>query len=324
MKDSQTIRIIDKEITRSLIDFPSLIISAEKAYVAQVNGDASPPQYINMSVGDNFVHYKAGYLKGSQYFTVKYSGGFWENGVTDDYGYVIVHSAQTGLPKIMFLDNGTITDYRTASAGAVASKYCSREDSTVVGMIGAGTQARLQIEALLYVRPRISKVQVWSRNETSVTSYLKVMQEKFPHITFIAKNTPEEAISGVDIVITVTPSREPIVKPEWIMHGMHITAVGACAPYMQEHDPKVIAKSSRIFADSIEKCLTDGELHHAINTKYITKDQITGEIGSVISGKLKGRLTDNDITFVDLVGLGIQDATAAETLLKKLEKKDNS
>jgi len=318
----QPIRIVDRATTLQLMDFPGLISSAERAFVAQSNGQASPPQYINMPVGDqHFAHWKAGYIRGGQVFSVKYSGGFWANpdkGLPVDFGYVIVHDAETGRPEVMFLDQGAITDYRTAAAGAVASKYLSRENSKTVGVIGTGMQAFMQVEALLHVRPAIKQVKVWGRNRDHVQIYIDRVKNKLPKMAVTAAEHPSQAIADSDIVITATASRQPIVMPEWIVPGMHITAVGACTPYMQEHDPRVLAKVNRIFADSIEKCLQDGELHHAVDDNVISQDQITGELGSVISGNLPGRTSETDITFVDLVGLGVQDTTAAEMLMNKL------
>lgn len=318
----QQLRIVDRNNTLALLDFPSLITSAERAFVAHTQGNASPPQYINMPVGkQHFAHFKAGHIEKDPHFAVKYSGGFWGNtakGLPVDYGFVMVFDAQTGKPEVMFLDQGAITDYRTAAAGAVAAKYLSRENSTVASVIGTGTQARLQIEALLHVRPSITRVQIWGRSSKHVDAYLKEMHEKFPSLTITAHDTPSQAMQEADILVTVTASHEPIVRPEWITPGMHITAVGACTPSMQEHDPLVLAKATRIFADSIEKCIADGELHHAIESKTITRERITGELGAVITGSVQGRVHDDDITFVDLVGLGVQDAAAAETLMSKL------
>jgi ornithine cyclodeaminase/alanine dehydrogenase-like protein (mu-crystallin family) len=319
MSDDQ-LTIIDSKTTRALMDFPGLIESAERAFVAQAQGKASAPAYINMPIGENFAHYKAGYIAGSAYFAVKYSGGFWGNEKLQlpvDYGYVVVHSAKTGKPEVMFWDGGAITDYRTAAAGAVASKYASRENSTIVGVIGTGIQARLQVEALMYVRPKLTTVKIWGRNAEHVAAYISEMSKKFPKLKYVACDKPENAVTGVDIVITVTPSREPIVKANWIDKGTHITAIGACAPYMQEHEPQVLAVADKIYVDSIEKCSHDGELHHALDEKVISPEKITGELGNLISHTIPGRQSNEEITFVDLVGLGIQDATAAEYLLKK-------
>ncbi len=313
--------ILDKETTLSLMDFPGLIQSAEDAFVAQSTGTAAPPEYINMPIGENFAHYKAGYALGSEIFVVKYSGGFWgnaRNGLPVDYGYVIVHDAETGKPIMMFLDEGTITDYRTAAAGAVASKYASNPKSSTVGIIGTGIQAHLQLEALMHVRPTIQTVKIWGRDPEKVTAYISDMTKKIPSLTFISCDNPECACSHVDILLTAIPSREPIITSEWIMPGTHITAVGACAPYMQEHDPKTLARATYLYVDSIKKASIDGETHHALDTQTITSASITGELGDLILAKIPGRQSETDITFVDLVGLGIQDATAAQYLLSKV------
>lgn len=313
-------KILNSEETLKLIDFPGLIDSAELAFISQSSGKASPPQYINMAVGKDFAHFKAGYRVDSDYFVIKYSGGFWTYNKPEDdvnLGYLIVHNAKTGEPILMFQDKGIITDYRTAAAGAFTSKLLSRENSKIVGIIGTGIQAHLQVEALSHVR-NIESVKVWGRNSEHVSKYLEDMKNKLPNITFVQVDTPQEAIKGVDILITTTYSKEPIVKAEWIEKGTHIVAVGACGPDMQEHDPEVLKLADKLYVDSIEKASIDGELHHALSSNTLNKEKVTGELGDVILGKVAGRESDEEITFVDLVGLGIQDATAAEYLISKI------
>jgi len=146
------------------------------------------------------------------------------------------------------------------------------------------------------------------------------MKVKLPGLKYTNCDKPEDAVRNVDILITAIPSRLPIVKADWISPGTHVTALGAVAPYMQEHEAIVFRKADLIYADSIEKCAIDGEIHHALEEKVLTKDQITGELGQLILGIIPGRANDEQITFVDLVGLGIQDATAAEYLYRKYFK----
>lgn len=323
MQKREKLTIIDRDSTLKLVDLPGLIETAEQAFIAQSNNKGSAPAYINMQVGSHFAHYKAGYREGAQHFSVKYSGGFWANsekGLPVDYGYVVVHDSATGKPELMFLDQGIITDYRTAAAGAVASKYAAKEHSFVVGVIGTGIQARLQVEALQYVRPKIKTVRIWGRNLSHAEKYVEEMKRKIPDVKYVICNLPEDAVSEVDVLITATPSKLPIVQSEWVSAGTHITAVGSCAPYMQEHEPEVLKRADFIYADSIEKCSQDGEIHHALDAGMITSENITGELGELIQGKIAKRTSEKQITFVDLVGLGIQDATAAEYLLNKYKE----
>lgn len=311
-------KILNRDETLELIDFPGLIKTAEEAYSIQSSGTQKSAYYINMPITkEDFAHYKAGFKPESKYFVLKYSGGFWSNGGDNSYGYVLVHDSSTGEPLYIFQDNDTITNYRTAAAGAFTSKLLSNENSHRVGLIGTGIQARLQIEALTYVRD-IDSVKVWGRNEEKVALYIKEMSEKFPNITFTACQSPEEATKDVDILITATYSDKPIIKAEWIKSGMHIAAVGACGPEMQEFDSEAISVASKVYVDSIDKASLDGELHHALEEGGFQISDLTGELGDVVNGKVKGRENQDEITFADIVGLGIQDATAAEYLLGKL------
>lgn len=308
-------QIITKQQTLSLIDFPGLIESAGKAYSIH-SSTKQQSYYINLPIGTDFAHFKAGYIPDSKYFVLKYSGGFWTYGSFDN-GYVIVHDSKTGQALFMFEDDGAITNYRTAAAGAFTSKLLSRKDSHRVGLIGTGIQARLQIEALTFVRD-IDTVKVWGRTEKNLVKYINEMKAKFPNIKFIKCQIPKEVTQDIDILITTTYSDKPIIKSDWLSDSMHIVAVGACGPNMQEFEENVFNKVDKTFIDSIEKASLDGELHHALEKGMFNLQELTGEIGDVINGKAKGRKSDNEITFVDLVGLGIQDATAAEYLLGKI------
>lgn len=317
------IEIIDRKSTLNLMDFPGLINSAKIAFKSFAEGKSSLPGYINIPVGKHFIHYKAGYRIGSKYFVVKFSGGFWANakeGLPVDYGYVIVHLAKTGEPIVMFQDLGAITDYRTAAAGALTSKLLARKNSTRVGVIGSGIQARLQIEALLYVRKHVQEVKVWGRTNLHVRKYVNEMTAKYKDIRFLKCDNPKDAVREVDILITASASNAPIIEADWISKGTHVVAVGACTPEMQEHHPDVLKKADKLYADSVEKSSHDGETFHALKAGLIKKDDICGELGELIIHKIPGREKDEEITFVDLVGLGIQDATAAEYLLQKMRR----
>lgn len=313
-------KILNHQETLQLLDFPGLIDSAELAYKSHSSSNSAPSHYINMAIGKDFAHYKAGYRIGSDHFVVKYSGGFWTYTKPDDdldLGYLIVHSARTGEPLIMFLDKGLITDYRTAAAGAFTSKLLARENIKRVGVIGTGVQAHLQIEALSHVR-NFEEVKVWGRNPDNVRKYVKDMSLKLPKVKFIGVDSTEQAVRGVDILITTTYADKPVVKSDWIEKGMHIVAVGACGPEMQEHEPETLKLADKLYVDSIEKASVDGELHHGLECGLVKKEHVTGEVGDVILGKVPGRESDDEITFVDLVGIGIQDATAAEYLMGKI------
>ncbi|PIV09260.1 hypothetical protein COS31_01020 [Candidatus Roizmanbacteria bacterium CG02_land_8_20_14_3_00_36_15] len=307
-----------------------LIEEIELGFKQLAEGKAVSPPFINFSTPGlaglrGHVHFKAGYVEGDEYFVFKYSAGFWGNkkakiNEPTNTDFFIIFNALTGKPEA-FIEGGdfTLTDYRTAAAGAVSARWLSNENSSVIGVVGNGVQARLQVIALQEVRP-IKTVKIWGRNPEHVKEYIKWMEKRLPNITFQSCKTIKEAVEKVDILITATPSSQALVFPEWVNKGTHITAVGACGPTMQELDATVFGKANKIYADSIDACVVNGDIHHAIEEKTITRKRITGELGQVIAGMVKGRENKDEITIIDLVGLGVQDAKVGNWFYKKYLK----
>ena len=311
---------------------PELITEIEIGFKQLAQGKALSLPFINFTTPGlsgirGHVHFKAGYVEGDDHFVFKYSGGFWGNreaGMrgSPDSGFFVIFNAFTGKPEMM-VEGGdfTLTDYRTAAAGAVAAKYLSNPDSKDVGIIGNGVQAKLQMIALKEIRP-IRSVKVWGRNPDHVKQYFEWMKGELPEIAFQEKNTIEETVKDVDVIITATPSSKALISSGWISKGTHITAIGACGPTMQELDPNIFVRADKVYADSIDACVINGDIHHAIEKGLIKRKQITGELGQVIAGMVPGREKNDEITVIDLVGLGVQDAKAGNWFYKKyFEKK---
>ena len=314
----------EKEI-REVVNFPEAIASMEQAFASYSAGKAMVPPVVHLDVPENEgeIHIKAAYVLGTATYTIKIASGFYKNkerGLPLSGGMMIVFDSQTGSPLAFLLDNGFLTDFRTAAAGAVASKYLAVQDVNQVAAIGAGMQGRLQIEALTFVR-NFKRVKVYDHKTSNVDRYLQEMQDRFKSIEFEPARSVDEALDGSQIVITATPSRQPIVRSEWIKPGVHITALGSDGPHKQELDADVFSKVDRIVADSIEQCLKLGEIHHAFEQGIITREKIAGELGQVVSGEIPGRESDSEITVCDLTGVGVQDAFISALAFQKASAK---
>lgn len=262
---------------------------------------------------------KSAYTQGQPYYAVKLASIFGENvkqGLPNSSGLVIICNSRNGRAECILLDNGYLTALRTQAAGAVAAKHLSRTDARTVGMIGAGKQSRLQLEAVASVRD-IEKAFVWSPFADERDLYAKEMSD-YLGFEVIAVPTAEAAVRPADIIVTATPARAPIVKSEWLSHGQHITAMGADAPGKSELYPDVIAHATRYVCDRDEQCRSLSELSAAIAAGTIAADFPTVELGDVISGKKPGRTSSDDITIVDLVGLGVQDTAIAVLAWNKI------
>jgi len=231
---------------------------------------------------------------------------------------IILVDPKNGAP-IAIMGGTWITAMRTGAAGGVAAKYLARPDSRVIGIIGAGVQARAQLMALKEVLEEIEEVRVTDIVKAARERYAREMSEKLG-LNVKAVDNAKKAVEGADIVVTVTPSREPIVKSEWIRPGVHINAIGADAPGKEELDPELL-KRAKIIVDDIEQASHSGEINVPLAKGIITREDIWAELGDVIAGLKPGRTSPNDITIFDSTGLAIQDAvTAALAYKKALEK----
>ncbi|SFK58977.1 ornithine cyclodeaminase [Halobacillus dabanensis] len=250
---------------------------------------------------------KSAYIQGEDSFAVKLSSGFFNNpsmGLPSANGMMILIDSQTGGPLAVLADRGLLTDLRTAAAGAVAAKYGSRTDSRVVGIIGTGAQARLQLQALTLVRP-VERVLVYGRNVEKQENYRDEMTHQLG-IAVEMYDTIQKVVEESDIVVTTTPSKEPLIKGEWIRPGLHITAMGSDAEHKQELDAAVLEKADMIICDVKAQSVRLGELRTSPE-----KINQAIELGELTSKRKSGRKSDSEVTICDLTGTGVQDTAIA-------------
>ena len=260
------------------------------------------------------VDVKTAYVPGLDGFAIKISPGFFNNpaiGLPSTNGMMVLFSTKTGLVQAVLLDNGYLTDVRTAAAGAVAARHLSRPDAGVAAIFGAGMQARLQLEALSLVRP-IHEARIWARDTAKAEA---VAVELTLKLGFPVRATADgrAAVDGADIVVTTTPSETPVLKAEWLQPGQHITAMGSDAEHKNEIEPAIITGAGLYVADSLKQTRRLGELHHAIEAGLVTEGMGFPELGEIVAGRKPGRSGPEQITVADLTGTGIQD-TAIATL----------
>jgi len=264
------------------------------------------------------VDVKTAYVPGIESFAIKISPGFFDNpklGLPSVNGLMVLFSAKTGLVETVLLDNGFLTDIRTAAAGGVAARHLARADAKQVAIFGSGVQARLQLQALMLVRP-IEQAVIWARDMKKASAMAVEMSKKLG-ITVNAEADPSLAVKSADIIVTTTPATKPILMSGWLRAGQHVTAMGSDAESKNELDPQSITKADLYVADSRAQVSRLGELHHAIEQGVVKDDFPVTELGGIIAGKAKGRASDEQLTICDLTGTGVQD-TAIATLARKL------
>jgi ornithine cyclodeaminase len=320
----RTVLILREPEIRRLLDPAACLQAVEEAFTALASGRAILPAVINLEVPESHgeIHVKAGHLRGGPHYAVKIASGFYDNaarGLPQNDGMVLVFDARTGAPAALLLDNGFITDLRTGAAGGVAAKHLARRDARVVGVVGSGGQARFQLQMLALVRP-FREARIYGRRPERARACAEELASR-PGMPvgcrFTAVPTVREAVEGADIVITVTASREPLVRAEWIGPGTHVTAVGSDGPDKWELHPEVLARADRLVADSLTQCLRLGEIHHGVASGAITEGRVYGELGEITSGRKPGRQDDREISVCDLTGVGVQDVAAAALVMAR-------
>ena len=260
------------------------------------------------------VDVKTAYVPDLDGFAIKISPGFFNNpaiGLPSTNGLMVLFSTKTGLVQAVLLDNGYLTDVRTAAAGAVAARHLARPDAGVAAIFGAGMQAKLQLEALSLVRP-IHEARIWARDAAKAEAVAAELTLKlgFP---VHAKADGRTAVDGADIIVTTTPSETPVLRAEWLQPGQHVTAMGSDAEHKNEIEPAIVTGAGLYVADSLRQTRRLGELHHAIEAGLVTEGALFTELGEIIAGRKPGRSGPEQITVADLTGTGIQD-TAIATL----------
>jgi alanine dehydrogenase len=182
----------------------------------------------------------------------------------------------------------------------------ARKNSRKLAIVGAGHMAEGVLATCNEVFPW-TEVRVWSRSQATLDHFMEAQQPKYKSFAIQASTNLEQVVRGADVVVTVTPARQPIVKDAWIVPGMHIAAVGADKKGDQELEGTIVQRA-RIFVDDLRQCRTDGEINVPLSEGLIRESDIAGEIGEVITGKKKGRTSDEDITLFDSTGIALQDS----------------
>jgi len=321
MHESHGVLILSEKEVKSCLPMKDAINAVRQAYVAFAEGRVAMPPVVHLGVEkyNGEIDVKTGYVEDFQLISTKIASGFYDNpkiGLPSGVAVVILMDLKTGLP-LAIMDGTYLTAVRTGAAGAVAASVLARKDSKKVGLIGAGTQGRMQMLALNEMFT-IEQVRVFDKDKESREKYSSEMAKRLG-IDVRAVADAREAISDADIVVTVTPSRKAIVMDEWIRNGVHINAIGADAPGKQELDPKIM-KRAKIVVDSLKQCRVIGEIQHALSQGIIRDSDIHAEIGEVLIGKKSGREADDEITLFDSTGIAAQDIAAANIVYQFAKK----
>jgi ornithine cyclodeaminase len=317
------IKILTEAELRALVPLDMAAVNCiAQGFVALAGGQVVMPPIMTLIVPhhNGEVCVKTAYVPGVDSFAVKMSPGFFDNpmlGLPSTSGLLVLFSSRTGMLEALLLDNGYLTDVRTAAAGAVAAQHLARPDAKKVCIIGAGVQARLQLKALTLVRS-ITTATIWARNTDKAAATAAAVRNELG-IDVSACADLESAVRDADIIVTTTPSDRPLVMGDWLQPGQHITAMGSDQDHKVELDPSCLAKAKPYVPDSQAQCAIKGELRSAIAAGVISANLSFSELGDIAAGHVTGRQSDADITIADLTGTGVQDTAIATLALQRAD-----
>lgn len=319
----EDIVILTQSEVQACLSMKEAIKAVKVAYSAFAQGRVQMPsvQHLDVHQYNGEVDVKSGFVEDFGLMGTKIASGFYENrkkGLPPGIAVIVLLDLETSMP-LAIMDGSHITAYRTGAAGAIAAEVLARKDSKRVGILGAGTQGRMQLIALKELFD-IQNVKVWDIERNVAEKYRDEMTKKLSVDIHVVEN-PNDVVPQADILVTVTPSRKALVSTDVVQEGLHINAIGADGPGKQELDPLIMTRASRIVVDSLAQCREIGEIQHALKKGLISESGIYGEIGEIINGTKVGRESDNEITVFDATGLSAQDIAAAKIVYEAAKER---
>ena len=336
------IRILSDKDIKSILDIQNTLACVEKAYVMKSNHQAKLFPLISEDIiqGRAEMDIKSGILHEDNVFGLKLVSWFGDNeklGLPSLTGLTMLFDLKNGFPRAL-LNARYLTGMRTGAAGAVGVNYLAKQDSKVLLVVGTGVQAIFQIAATLSKVTTIDKVYLFNalsyedalKFQGSINAELSKISndindlgnsdwiKRIESVEFTPVNHLAKALEEADAVITVTPSRKALILKEWVKPGTHFSCIGADMLGKQEIDEKIFDKAI-VYTDDIPQATTVGETQHPIKNGIININNLN-EIGHLIQGKSKGRVTDKDITIFDSTGIALQDLVVSKYLVSKADE----
>jgi len=312
---------LNQNDVKSVLDMPEAMDVVEKAFKQHgLKKVQMPPKtYLYFEKHNGDLRTMPSFLEEQDITGVKIVNVHPDNrkaGLPTVMALVVLNSTETGAP-LAVMDGTYLTDIRTGAAGGIAAKHLARPDSKVVGMVGAGNQARTQLLALAQVFD-IEQIKITSKDISHCEEFEKEMAGVVN--CEIIKTTRTEEVCDCDILVTTTPVRSPVVRSEWVKAGTHINAIGADAMGKQELDSLLLMRA-KVVVDDIVQASHSGEVNVPLSSGVISSEDIYCELGEVIAGVRSGRESDDEITVFDSTGLAIQDLATANLVFERAVEK---
>jgi ornithine cyclodeaminase len=308
-------RIVERAQIEEILSRLDLVPMIEAAFRGYSAGRAIVPPVGELLLDKGDVHIKYGAIRGDDYYVVKIASGFYENaalGLPSSNGMMLVFRQDTGEPEAVLLDEGHLTDVRTAVAGAVGARLLAPPKVERIGVLGVGIQGRMQV---LQLAPLFEtrEVLVWGRDPVRVSRYCEDMATA--GFKVVAVPTPADVAAGAELIVTTTPSTEPLLRAADIRPGTHINAIGSDTADKQELAADVLALADVVVADSLEQCQTRGEISQAVAGGAIDPGKAV-ELGALLNGEGVGRTAADQVTVFDSTGVAVQDIAIATAVVE--------
>ena len=310
--------VLTAQEVKRFLDMRSCIDAVETAFRTRGLGGRATSAVAGVALTDGKLHAKLATLDGDRPYAVtkinaNIPGNPSRRGLPSIQGVVVLFDAVTGTP-LAVMDSGVITAMRTAAASAVAARWLALENAYTLAVIGCGIQARAHLEALLQVRP-IRRLRAYDIDPDAAAAFCSAMHSAHG-LDCASSPTVHEATVGSAIIVTTTPSREPIVNVDDVDPGTFIAAVGADSEDKQELSVDLFS-SGVIVVDDIEQCARIGDLHHAIQAGAMTISDVRASLDEIVSRRVAGRHADSEVIIFDSTGVAIEDAAAAAIVYEK-------
>ena len=316
------ITIVTEDELKQCVTLDKTVVDViDRAFAKLAGGEVIMPAILSMAIKEHHgeVDVKTAYIPGLDGFAIKISPGFFNNprlGLPSLNGLVVVFDSKTGIVKTVLLDNGLLTDIRTAAAGAVAARYLAPENIQTAGVIGAGTQAQLQIMALR-LEHNFERVLVWARDAGKAQQYAEKMAAEIDCPVDVAQSA-RQCVAESQCVITTTPAEQALIHADWLHENLHITAMGSDAPNKMELDPHIFNRADRFIVDRKSQSIAQGELRPVLQAGLVDQSVSVDELGEICAGLKPARESDTQITVCDLTGTGLQDTAIADYASKQI------
>jgi ornithine cyclodeaminase len=305
--------LLSEQDVRIVLSMRDLIDAMESALARFSSRQVTQPlrSVIEVGLQKAFVGVMPAFISDPAALGTKVVSVFGSNaavGLPTHLATIVLLDPMTG-ELLAIMDGRFITEARTAAVSAVATKHLARSDASRLAIVGSGVQARSHLDAIALVRP-LRDVRVWSPTHDHRTAFVREMRPRVD-APIVAAASAQDAVDGADLIVLATAACEPVVRSEWIAEGAHICAVGACRPDQREMETALVGRG-RVFVDSREGALAEaGDIVIPLRSGAFDETHLSGELGEVVLGTVKGRTSATDVTIFKSLGMAVEDVAAA-------------